>query len=93
MRIPRLLQQAGARLNLIDRLAMRGRAGAMTLTRPADNNHPGSQDPPPSHVHPLVVLSLAVSLSTLTALHSGWADAVTVLVAVLSVFGYPRASA
>ncbi|MFD9614899.1 hypothetical protein ACFWWS_36595 [Streptomyces sp. NPDC059083] len=48
--------------------------------------------PPPdgNHVHPLVALSLAVSLATAAGLLTNWPAAITVFLTVLGVFSAAR---
>lgn len=61
----------------------------MSLTVKPDNPQPPAE-PPRSEIHPLVVLSLALSLAVGTGFLAGWAAAVTVLLAVLALFGRGR---
>jgi thiosulfate reductase cytochrome b subunit len=61
----------------------------MSLTSKPDSPHPHPADPKPD-LHPLVVLSLAVSLAVATGLLAGWPAGVSVLVAVLGLFARSR---
>ncbi|MFE7721904.1 hypothetical protein ACFU44_22995 [Nocardia rhizosphaerihabitans] len=59
----------------------------MRVAPPSADRHPCVPDPPESpEVDPLLALALAVALSTAAGVLVGWEAAVTVLVAVLSLF-------
>lgn len=62
----------------------------MSLTPITDNKVPHPQEPKGSDLHPLTVLSLAVSLGTGTGLLAGWQAAVSVFLAVLTLFPRPK---
>ncbi|SUA47428.1 Uncharacterised protein [Nocardia africana] len=63
----------------------------MSLTPTSDHPRLEPSDPRPPEIHPLLALSLAVSLATGTGLLTGWSEAVTVLVSCLGVLaGRPR---
>jgi hypothetical protein len=63
----------------------------MRVAPPSPNGHPCVPDPPESpEVDPLLALALAVALSTAAGMLVGWEAAVTVLVAVLSLFAAAR---
>ncbi len=65
----------------------------MTIVPKSDTPEPSPPEPKGPVVHPLLALSLAVSLATTAGLLMGWPSALTVFLAVLSVLGGPRFTA
>lgn len=62
----------------------------MSLTPTSDHPRLEPPEPRPPEIHPLLALSLAVSLATATGLLTGWSEAVTVLISVLGLLSNLR---
>ncbi len=64
----------------------------MRVSKPPVENssHRPPDEPDDPRIHPLLALSLAVGLAAVTGLVAGWPAAVTVLLAVLSLFARTR---
>jgi hypothetical protein len=57
----------------------------MSITSKSDRNSPAPWGPEPGEVHPLVVLSLGLSLAAIAGMTGGWGEAVIVFTAVLEL--------
>lgn len=58
----------------------------MSVTPTIDSRDPNPPEPSGHEVHPLIALSVAVSLAVPVGLLAGWPAAVTVLLAILGLF-------
>jgi len=79
-------EDGAAHAPAVPQFAMRGSTGLMSLTVKPDSPNPNPADPRDPELHPLVILSLAVSLATSAGYLAGWPAGVSVLLAVISLF-------